>query len=378
MKKLQYSIIIAATAIVLSTPMASTYITAKNITQYNNIKLSQPIVADTSQYRGIVTSVYEEDGVYTFTLSQVEGTDFGMPQRNFQTTDTTKFNFDKELLKEGNYIEVFYNASNDSIIETENAILINQLLNADLSIYRGTVSSITKKNKKSGEILLTSEDKVETIFRYSKKTKCNLNIDSIKSGDDLTIYYNGILTRSIPAQGFAMEISKTSTAQTYRGIVTNIINADKQTTISLKRATGSDFSEDSLDIVFDNTTKSTIKKDEIKKDMYLEVYYEPVSSEAKSKNPIAISIEKLLEADMINYSAIIQSIEEGKDKSGIITVTDLDGKVETVFHYSPATYFKLPIEDLKKGTKVNIYNRGVFTLSIPAQGSALEITKYKK
>ena len=48
-----------------------------------------------------------------------------------------------------------------------------------------------------------------------------------------------------------------------------------------------------------------------------------------------------------------------------------------IFHYNAYTDFTQGVESLEPGDQLSIYHRGVATLSIPPQGSALEISPYK-
>lgn len=377
MKKLQYSLIAVVTAISLGTAFPAVPHAGATSQQFTALA-SNPIVADAAMYRGTITEVYESEGNTVIKLEQAAGTNFGSPSLTLNITKDTALSFEKADLKEGVYLEAFYNPANASVLQAEDAIQLNKLIDAKSSIYNGTVVSITpdKDQNGFGDIQLKDlNGENETIFHYSDKTSIQIDLAKVKAGDKLNIYHKGAFTRSIPPQGNALEIRAAADTSLYRGTVTKVSTKNGITTLSLKRAEGTNFKNGTQQIQINKNTRTDIAASKIKKGMYLEVFY--VNTK---KTPIALSVDQLFENNAVNYNGEVTEVTPDKEKDGYgsILMKDLKGGNETIFHYSPFTKFNIALEDLKNGAKVNIYHKGISTMSIPPQCIALEISSYNK
>lgn len=160
-------------------------------------------VADAAIYRGTATPL--EDG--TFSLEQVEGTDFGATTMKFSVSDLTTGATD---ITEGNYLEVFYGrpmeGEFDSTI-TQEAIGMNDLGIADMVNFNGKVTAIQKEDDIITSItLLELITDQEVVFNVSEETQLYFAVDDLKEGDLLNIYHKGMMTRSLPPQGIPLEI----------------------------------------------------------------------------------------------------------------------------------------------------------------------------
>lgn len=58
-----------------------------------------------------------------------------------------------------------------------------------------------------GGFLMQQDDGMDIIFHYGPETKISTSSGKITAGSRLNVAYNGILTRSLPPQGFASEIT---------------------------------------------------------------------------------------------------------------------------------------------------------------------------
>ncbi|MEG1992657.1 MAG: hypothetical protein RR056_04670 [Acetivibrio sp.] len=285
MKKLRWSLILIAAALSL-TIMAPHMIYAKTAS-----KMIEPSVADAAMYRGNVSKVYEKKENLFVTLRQEEGTNFGFSSLKFVMNKDTRLNMKKEEIIPGAYLEIYYGVEGSPAFKTETAILVNPLVEASMSVYTGKVIDFTpnKDKKDVGDILLKSDGMdYEILFHYGKETNCYLDLTGIKKGDYLTIYYSGALTRSVPPQGFALEIRKAADMGLYRGSVTNIKKEKGIITLSLKNTDDINFKNKTLKIIINKNTESEIKLSKIKKGMYLEVFYQN-----SGEVPTAITLEQI-------------------------------------------------------------------------------------
>lgn len=376
MKKLQHSFIALAAALSLTSFVPLSPIAFAAATEQMSVLGTD--VDDAYMYRGIITEVFESEEVTCVQIAQIKGTNFGSPTLSFNVTNDTKLNFDKSELKEGAYLEVYYTPTKASVLQTESAILVNKLVDAQFSNYNGTVVKITpdKDKKATGDILLKdSTSNSETLFHYSDKTSTYLDLTKVKAGDKLNIYHNGALTRSIPPQGNAVVIRNAADTSLYRGTVTKVSTKKGIATVSLKRAAGTDFAKSTFQIRMNKNTKSDITPSKIKKGMYLEVFFTN-----SKKTPTALSVDQLFESKAVIYNGNVTEVTPDTEKPGYgsIAMKDLNGGNETIFHYSPSTKFQIALSDLKDGTTVSIYHKGISTMSIPPQCIALEVSAYVK
>ena len=168
-------------------------------------------VADASMYRGTVVSKDKNsDETLKVTLEQAQGTDFGKEKMTFIFDSNTKFSKEPEI---GDYFEIYYGGVSSPENKAETAIAANYMMTEEAVIYNGTVKDIVidSQIKGNGKIVLTVPNLAdeEIVFNYNdRESKIYLNIDEVKIGDKLNILTNGMMTRSIPPQCFALEIRK--------------------------------------------------------------------------------------------------------------------------------------------------------------------------
>ncbi|MEG0541208.1 MAG: hypothetical protein RR528_02675 [Angelakisella sp.] len=170
-------------------------------------------------------------------------------------------------------------------------------------------------------------------------------------------------------------------AAMYRGTITNVTQEGDNHIVTLEQAEGTDFGAPSLKFAF---TKDTYAGFTPEVGQYLEVYYgrapgQPLDVAATHNIITAI---KYQEAGMVNFNGTLKSVEAHPEKPGqgwlVVESLSAEGmQGEIRFNYgSEDTQFYLNFDELKPGDKLNIFHPGVFTMSLPPQGSALEVRKY--
>lgn len=162
------------------------------------------VIMDAPLYRGTVTEISEENGVWELRLEQAEGTTFGYPAVTMVTDDSTRTSFELSGLEVGDYLEVYYGDRADG--EPPVIIAANRLLPAKDCIFNGELT-LWEHEGNAGIMELTPLFGGEPIlFHYDDSTNFYLNTAEMKEGDQLNIFHRGTLTRSIPPQGFALEV----------------------------------------------------------------------------------------------------------------------------------------------------------------------------
>ena len=110
---------------------------------------------------------------------------------------------------------------------------------------------------------------------------------------------------------------------------------------------------------------------------YVEIYYGALKESAPAQAD-AISVNKLADqAESVVTNGTIKEVTTGED--GTVTdllLTDSNGQ-EVVFHISESTQIYMNAEDLKEGTEISVLHSGAFTMSLPSQGNALEISPWR-
>lgn len=336
-----------------------------------------PMVADAAMYRGSVINVYEDEGKTYLQLRQEKGTNFGPAVQTVTADNNTYFNGELSDIKDGDYMEVFYGAeAGNRKLETKQAITMEKLPEAESSLFNGTVEELEKEGNGGSILLKQLDSEIRVLFRYSDSTQLYLNINNVKKGDKLNIFYNGIQTRSIPAQSNASEIRTYYDNSIYRGTIEEMTEKGGITTLTLKKAEGTPYAQ-SYKVNLKNTTKSSQDLSTFKKGDYVEVLYK---TPKKSQTiPSAKTIEKLFETEMCIYTGTLASVEKDEKDGdrGVLVMKDSKGE-EMLFHYGYLTNFVTDLSKLKEGDKLSIYHRGVMTMSLPPQGSALEVALYQK
>ena len=110
---------------------------------------------------------------------------------------------------------------------------------------------------------------------------------------------------------------------------------------------------------------------------YVEIYYGALNESAPAQAD-AISVNKLADqAESVVTNGTIKEVTTSED--GTVTdllLTDSNGQ-EVVFHISESTQIYMNAEDLKEGTEISVLHSGAFTMSLPPQGNALEISPWR-
>lgn len=172
--------------------------------------VAMPAPADAALYRGVVGDITpgDEDSL-TIEIAQPVGVNYSMPKLTVVVNKNTSAGFDTAGIKQGDYVEVYYGPAGEQAPESVDAIVINRLAPAEVSVFNGTVKEITpdENDENSGDILLESlDDQSETIFHYSDETQFYLDFATLEVGTKLNIHHSGATTRSIPPQGNALEV----------------------------------------------------------------------------------------------------------------------------------------------------------------------------
>lgn len=161
-------------------------------------------------------------------------------------------------------------------------------------------------------------------------------------------------------------------AAMYRGTVTGLEEKEDGTVITLSQASGTDFGAKTMMFLISSMTTGYT---DISEGNYIEIFYGRPMQGRFDYTDIqnAIGINNLGMADMVNFNGTIQSIEKDGENITSLTMIDIGNNQEVVFRISNDTNIYLTASDLKEGNKLNIYHRGIYTLSLPPQGFALEV-----
>lgn len=157
-------------------------------------------------------------------------------------------------------------------------------------------------------------------------------------------------------------------AALYRGTVTE--TSGQQLTV--EQYDGRDYGEVVIVFTLPEEVENTFQEGE-----YVEIYYGALKESAPAQAD-AISVNKLADqAESVVTNGIIKEVTTSED--GTVTdllLTDSNGQ-EVVFHISESTQIYMNAEDLKEGTEISVLHSGAFTMSLPPQGNALEISPWR-
>ncbi len=170
-------------------------------------------------------------------------------------------------------------------------------------------------------------------------------------------------------------------AARYRGTVAAIDTAlSGETIYRLEAFPGSGLDQQLL-VTFDGA-RAEFDLSEIALGDHLEVFYQAPQEEGCGLTCYeVIAVNRLMPAEAVYYNGILASINE-RENGEMDLVMVLEGTpedqwedlaIQFVFHTGEGTQFYCNSDDLVPGTLLNIYHRGVMTMSIPPQGSALEV-----
>lgn len=99
---------------------------------------------------------------------------------------------------------------------------------ADVPLYKGKVNKITE-TKDGLNILVNRLDGDKNqyeslIFHINKDTALNIEKQNLKIGDNVDIFYSGMVTRSLPGQATAIAVNKVQETFVYEGEINKIID----------------------------------------------------------------------------------------------------------------------------------------------------------
>lgn len=157
-------------------------------------------------------------------------------------------------------------------------------------------------------------------------------------------------------------------AALYRGTVTE--TSGQQLTV--EQYDGRDYGEVVIVFTLPEEVENTFQEGE-----YVEIYYGALKESAPAQAD-AISVNKLADqAESVVTNGTIKEVTTSED--GTVTdllLTDSNGQ-EVVFHISESTQIYMNAEDLKEGTEISVLHSDAFTMSLPPQGNALEISPWR-
>ena len=157
-------------------------------------------------------------------------------------------------------------------------------------------------------------------------------------------------------------------AALYRGTVTE--TSGQQLTV--EQYDGRGYGEVVIVFTLPEEVENTFQEGE-----YVEIYYGALNESAPAQAD-AISVNKLADqAESVVTNGTIKEVTTSED--GTVTdllLTDSNGQ-EVVFHISESTQIYMNAEDLKEGTEISVLHSGAFTMSLPPQGNALEISPWR-
>lgn len=166
-------------------------------------------------------------------------------------------------------------------------------------------------------------------------------------------------------------------AALYRGTVTAVETTEEGTLLTLEQAPGTDFGSPSRQFLLTEESRLSFKSEQIVPNVYLEVYY-------TGKNPeeaaLILGANFYEAAEMVNFNGTLSSVWESPDRpgQGSLAMVERDTGEEVHFNYDKngGTQFYLDFDALQPGDELNIFHQGIYTLSLPPQGIALEVRPY--
>ena len=200
---------------------------------------SEPITMEgLAIYRGILVKIdtETEEGIPIYRLERAPGTRYA-PAINITFGVDTQVSFHPRDLEIGDFLEVFYadcacapleegvtpefrtdlGYLGEDLSQWQTAAAANRLPDVALVNYNGTLVSVSETDR-GRDLLLqdldtpqdASEEELQahrTIFHITEETQLYLGEEVLVPGAKLNIYHRGALTRSIPPQGSALEVT---------------------------------------------------------------------------------------------------------------------------------------------------------------------------
>lgn len=128
----------------------------------------------------------------------------------FHADENTKFNVEKDNLKVGDKVDIFYSGILTRSIPPQGTAIAVNLIKEEANVYSGEVKEIV--STKYGKMLsVISKDKnqnfEEIVFNVTKTTKFKRGtLKNFKKGTKVIVEYGNIMTLSLPPQTNAISI----------------------------------------------------------------------------------------------------------------------------------------------------------------------------
>lgn len=174
--------------------------------------------------------------------------------------------------------------------------------------------------------------------------------------------------------------AKNSTGYVYRGIIEEFAVGDGGNTVwILNQVEGADYGHPTLKVMLTPSTKYLYdnKAEQVGNGSYIAVTYDKSKTNADG-SVTALTVDKLLEPEMIVYNGTVVSVRKDTDSSGQILMEDFGGQgMGYAFNYSEETRFVTPLAQIKAGDKLSVLHSPISTRSIPPQSPAEEVRVYE-
>lgn len=184
--------------------------TANRYEQYdNNGKIVQATVDGKvsleghSLYRGIIQKITRQENGCLLTLERAEGTNYGAKTLMVELPNSARRNFTSSSLEKGRYLEIFYEDPADKKDARVEASAANLLPDADICIFNG---AFVGYDTNGSLVMRRHGEEGVTIFHLSDATKLLTQEKTLKEDQELSIFFSGAMTRSLPPQATAKEI----------------------------------------------------------------------------------------------------------------------------------------------------------------------------
>ena len=165
-------------------------------------------------------------------------------------------------------------------------------------------------------------------------------------------------------------------AAMYRGTITSMAEGASSLLLTLEQAKGTNFGAASIEALLPPEAVLTFPIGELEEGGYLEIYYGgPLEAQ-----PVTVIAANLYpSAEMVNFNGVVGELRPDPEGAGTIVLFDIENGQEVVYHYAVGqTQLYLDLTQIQPGDQLNIFHRGIYTMSLPPQGSALEIRRISK
>ena len=162
-------------------------------------------------------------------------------------------------------------------------------------------------------------------------------------------------------------------AAMYRGTIASMAEGASGLLLTLEQAKGTNFGAASIEALLPPETVLTFPIGELEEGGYLEIYYGgPLEAQ-----PVTVIAANLYpSAEMVNFNGVVGELRPDSEDAGTIVLFDIENGQEVVYHYAAGqTQLYLDLAQIQSGDQLNIFHRGIYTMSLPPQGSALEIRR---